>query len=255
MDVSLGWQTDLAVLGRGRSLIEERPDHIVVRTRENPTYHWGNFVLVTDPAAVHDASRWLAVFEQEFPAAAHRAIGLVAEPPSDDAWTGVGLEIERSDVLVTRRPLAPTPPPAGYDVRPLASPTDWVASTALRTAAYPEHGDFERLSTETRAAMAERGEVTWFGAFDGPTLAAELGIVVTGDEVARYQSVLTHAEHRRRGLTTHLLGVADAHIRAAGATTTVIIADQGSDAGRLYRAAGFVLEATTVQAYREPPAI
>jgi GNAT superfamily N-acetyltransferase len=252
MDLPLGWQTDLAVLGLGRSVVEEHADHLVVRTPENPTYHWGNFVLVTDPGAVDDAARWLAAFEDAFPGAAHRAIGLVAEPSDDAPWTSRALEVERSDVLVAHGPLPQAPVPAGYDVRVLAAPEDWAASTVLRETAYPGHGDFERLSTETRAAMAARGEVTWFGAFDGPDLAAELGIVGTGAGVARYQSVLTHPEHRRRGLTTYLLGVADAHARAGGAITTVIIADQDSDPGRLYRAAGFGFDATTVQAYREP---
>lgn len=254
MVLSLGWQTDLAVLRLGRSVIEEHPDHLVVRTPENPKYHWGNFVLVTDPGAADDARSWLAVFEATFPSAAHRAIGLTGEPSDVAAWAEAGLELERSDVLVATDPLPATATPTDYAVRPLSTTADWDSSTLLRETAYPGHGDFERLSTESRAAMAARGEVTWFGAFAGDQLAAELGIVPINGDLARYQSVLTHPDHRRRGLTRHLLGVADAHARSTGATTTVIIADQDSDPGRLYRAAGFRFDVTTVQGYRDPSA-
>src|SRR5690242_3455621 len=100
MDLPLSWTTDLAVRRAGGSSVEERPDHLVVRTPDNPTFHWGNFVLVTDPASVDDAPRWLEVFEKEFPDAAHRAIGLVADPDAA-AWTAVGLAIEHEDVLST----------------------------------------------------------------------------------------------------------------------------------------------------------
>ena len=52
MDVPLSWHTDLAVLAASGSWVEEHADHLVVRTPANPSYHWGNFVLVTDPTAV-----------------------------------------------------------------------------------------------------------------------------------------------------------------------------------------------------------
>ena len=76
----LGWHTDLAVRRLDGSTIEEHDDHVVVRTPSNPLFYWGNFVLVTDPDTVDDADHWLAVFERTFPSAAHRAIGMAAEP-------------------------------------------------------------------------------------------------------------------------------------------------------------------------------
>ena len=52
-----GWATDLAILEMTGSSIDDRGDHVVVRTRGNPDYHWGNCLLVTDPASVDDAHR------------------------------------------------------------------------------------------------------------------------------------------------------------------------------------------------------
>lgn len=250
---SLGWRTDLAVLRLGGSTIERRADHLVVRTPENPAYHWGNFLLVTDPdpGAVDDADRWRARFAAEFPGALHLAIGLPAAP-QPAAWRGTTLEA--SDVLVHHGDVLGRPLPVGYTVRPIVSRADWSASTALNDEHYPGEPEFARQRSATRARLVQEGHLAWFGAFTTAEdrLAAELGIVLVGAGLARYQSVLTHAGHRRRGLTGHLLTVAAQHARARGASTLVIVADADGDAGRLYRAAGFTHTETSWQAYARP---
>ena len=70
---SLGFATDLAVLRAGGSIVVEADDHLVVRTPSNPSYWWGNFVLVADPEL---AARGVDVFHREFPGARHLAIGV-----------------------------------------------------------------------------------------------------------------------------------------------------------------------------------
>jgi len=180
MDLHLGWHTDLAVLRLAGSRIEQHADHVVVRTPTNPTYHWGNFVLVTDPEAVDDAERWVGVFERAFPEAAHRSIGLVSEPTDEQTWQAQGFEVEKDDVLATDSCPTPTPVPGGYLVRRLETAEDWDQSCGLRIVEFAdEQGyeiEFERRSTEVRASMSERGHVAWFGAFHGDRLAAELGM-------------------------------------------------------------------------------
>ena len=100
MDVPLSWRTDLAVLVASGSSVEEHADHLVVRTPSDPSYAWGNFVMVTDPTSVDEAARWESVFTSGLPDAAHRAIGLPVEPTDVAAWTALGLAIEHEDVLV-----------------------------------------------------------------------------------------------------------------------------------------------------------
>lgn len=254
MELPLGWHTDLAVLRLGGASITEYDDHLVVRSPANPTYWWGNFILVTDPDTVNDASGWLTRFEECFADATHRAIGLVAEP-DDQAWNAVTMFVERADVLVARGVVAQQPIAAGYTVQQLVTTQDWAQSTRLRQGAFPKQDDFEERVTATRIAVTAGADVTWFGAFADGDLAAELGIALCGDGVARYQSVLTHPGHRRRGLTSHLLGVAAAHARSLGAETLVILADADTDAGRLYRAAGFTFDSTSWQVSRVPGVI
>lgn len=70
-------------------------------------------------------------------------------------------------------------------------------------------------------------------------LVAQLGIVDCGQGIARYQHVFTAPEHRRRGLTSHLLGVAARWASDRGCNRWVIVADADSDASRLYQACGF----------------
>src|SRR5690348_7749885 len=144
----LGWHTDLAVLRRSGSVIDERPDHLLIRTPHNPLYHWGNFVLVTDPAAVGDAARWLELFEREFPDSAHRSVGLVADPPDPSAWTALDLAIEHDDVLATDARPDAAPVPQGYLVKQLADAVEWEQSHGLRVA--------EFAADDAREAQFER---------------------------------------------------------------------------------------------------
>jgi GNAT superfamily N-acetyltransferase len=252
----LGWHTDLAVRRLEGSTIEEHDDHLVVRTPSNPLFYWGNFVLVTDSDALDDAEHWLTVFERTFPSAAHRAIGMAADPPDLESWRSQDLDIEHDDVLATDVCPEPTPLPQGYLVRQIADASQWEQSTGMRIEEFardsPREAQFERNVTEARIAMTATGSVAWFGAFHGDRLAAELGVVDCGEGVARYQAVVTHADHRRRGLAGHLLGVAARWAADRGARSWVIVADDGSEAARLYRSRGFGPAGRGTRAQRKP---
>src|SRR5262245_31223031 len=60
MDIKgLGWRTDVALLEISGSVLEDRGDHLVVITPDNPTFWWGNFVLLAAPPAdAADARQW-----------------------------------------------------------------------------------------------------------------------------------------------------------------------------------------------------
>ncbi len=251
MDLPVGWLTDLAVLHQSGARIIDRGDHLVVASRDNPGYYWGNFLLVIDPAARDDASRWVAQFRASFPDAQHLCFGLPAEP-DPRPWTAAGLAVSGDEVLFTTTVPALRPVPAGYEVRLLTTDADWaVAAHAdlienARTGAEPIEG-FATFTTgrwKTRRAMSVSGGAAFFGAFQGAQCVADLGIVLCGPdeqgrEVARYQSVLTDAEHRGRGLAGHLIGVAARWAQVRGAQRWVIVAESDQPAGRLYRGLGF----------------
>ena len=84
------------------------------------------------------------------------------------------------------------------------------------------------------------------------TLVASLGIVCC-DTTARYQAVGTDPQHRRRGLATHLLGVAARWSADHGCDRWVIVTEATNPAGRVYRSVGFEQDIGNAQAYRRPP--
>ena len=254
----IGWATDLAILELTGSSVADRGDHLVVRSPHNPGYHWGNCLLVTDPAKVDDADRWAECFATQFPHATWFAAGLVTTPSKPQAWARYGIELEQLDVLVTTTVPRTAPHADGYLVRQLAD-GDWDLLVArdiaenLRTGEYdPEvHERFVRQTVASHRRLCDADVAAWFGAFHGEDLVADLGIVRCG-LMARYQAVGTHPRHRRRGLASHLLGVAAEWSAQRGCDTWVIVTESTNDAGRVYRRAGFTHGDAEVNAYRRP---
>ncbi len=261
-DFPPGWETDLAVLQHTGSIIEERGDHLLVRSPGNPDFHWGNIVFVTDEDAVGDAERWVETFQSVFPEATWVAIGLIRMPRAQsdqDAWAAQGLDLELDEVLTTSALPRQTPLSEGYTVRRLDG-GDWAQSVARSVAENDRTGEHDPLSfgrfarrrAQARRELSERGMAAFFGAFAGEVLVADLGIVRCGT-TARYQAVGTDAEHRRRGLATHLLGTAARWSAGRGCDRWVIITEATNPAGRVYRSVGFEPDTGNAQAYRKPP--
>jgi GNAT superfamily N-acetyltransferase len=255
-DFPPGWATDLAVLELTGSTITDRGSHLVIRTPDNPTFHWGNCLFVADEAAVGDAERWLHEFAVNFPDAYWVAIGLIQMPDGVSTWTAHGLEVELDDVLTTRSPPRQTPLPPGYRVRRFGG-RDWEQSVAsavsendrTREQDPSAYQDFATRRTGARRALSERDVAAFFGAFTEETLVAELGIVRCGT-TARYQHVTTDVQHRRRGLSSHLLGVAGSWAAEHGCDRWVIVTESTNPAGRVYRRAGFRPDTGNAQVYR-----
>lgn len=263
-DLPPGWATDLAIDRLSGADVTEHGDHLVIRSPDQPSYHWGNCVLVLDDGAVDDADRWVAVFTRAFPQARWVAIGLPRMPGDAAAWTAHGLEVTEDEALTTTSVPRLTDPPPGYEVRFLTGDADWEQHVRreveenLAEGRYDPAGHqvFVRTQTTGRRALCDRGVAAWAGAFHQGLLVADLGIVLCehpGGVDARYQSVSTDAAHRRRGLAGHLLGVAALWAAARGATRWVIVTETTNPAGRVYRGVGFEPAPGAVQAYRPPP--
>ena len=253
-----GWATDLAILELTGSIMEDHGDHLVVRTPHNPDFHWGNLLFVTDVESVGDARRWVTTFERAFPEAPWVAIGLVGMPEDRDAWAAHGIDLELDDVLTARTLPRRVTLAQGYTVRRFRD-GDWAQALTQAVAKNDRTGEedpvsfarFAQALTQTRRGLSGRDLGAWFGAFAGPTLVADLGIVRCGD-MARYQDVSTRAEHRRQGLASHLLGVAAQWAADGGCERWVIVTEPTNEAGRVYRGVGFTPDIGSVSAYRRP---
>jgi len=248
---SLGYRTDLIIRDFEGSQIEDRGDHLVIRSPGNPDFWWGNFVLVP-PLAPGDVARWADRFPAEFPGAEHVAIGVDstdAAAPGQAELAAAGLDVERS-VVLTAGPgelRLPRRPNAEATYRALSGDADWEQALALRFAISeggPGGGDseFNRARVATERALTEAGRATWQGAFLGGELVAQMGIVADNTSgLARYQNVETHPGFRQRGLAGTLTWHTGRAGLAAlgGAGTLVIIADPDYVAISVYRSVGF----------------
>ncbi|CAN5406150.1 hypothetical protein BH09ACT8_BH09ACT8_46810 [soil metagenome] len=216
-ELPLGWATDIAVLEHMGSTIDDRGDHIVVRTPQNPLFHWGNCIFVTD--AELELDDVLATS-----ALPHQA-------PLPDGYSAHALNSDEDWEQLVLRDLAVNDEESQHDRQ--------------------SHERFARARVAAYRAMSERDRALFVGAFSAGSLVAELGIVRCGP-LARYQTVGTDPAHRGRGLCAHLLGVAGAWAGDRGAQQWVIVTAATNPAGRVYRRAGFALAEPIVTAYRPP---
>lgn len=261
---SLGVRTDLALLRLGGSTVDDRGDHLVVRSPHNPTFWWGNFLLLPGPPPVEETDRWLEVFATTFPDAQHVAIGFdgVDLTPADAAgFAERGLRVETSAVMTATAVHEPPRPNRDADYRALAGDADWDQLVDLRMAAMDATHEPEGYRTFTLAKVAtirslvDNGHGGWFGAFDDGRLLSAMGLFRAGDGLARFQNVETRPEARGRGLAGTLVH----HVSRYGfdeldARTLVMVADPDYLAIRIYRSVGFAETETMLQAERPPAA-
>ena len=203
------------------------------------------------------------LFRATFPDARHVSIGLPAEP-EPEPWAAFDLPVTSDEVMSTTTLPAQRPAPDGYVISQLLSPGavgcrcggghrgERPHRGAARDASYR---DFTMARMRSRAEMSERGAAAFFGAFVGDECVSNLGIVLCGDDaqgrvVARYQSVQTAFDHRRRGLAGHLVGVAARWAADRGAQRWVIATESDNPAGRLYRSLGFAPDSRSWQVER-----
>jgi ribosomal protein S18 acetylase RimI-like enzyme len=261
MDIaSLAFRTDLAMLENSGSTVEDRGTHLVVRTPANPTYWWGNFLLLaTAPRDEADAQRWLDTFEAAFPEARHRTFGVDGTSGTADdlaPFAALGLDTEWSSVMTATSVHEPPRPNTSATYRQLASDDDWAQQIELDMAG--EEPGTHSIEFVTGRAEAERRLVTagygaWWGAFEDDRLLASMGLFTASPGLARFQNVKTHPDARGRGLAGTLVHrVSRYGFDELGAHTLVMVADPEYLAIRVYRSVGFADTQRQLQVERKP---
>jgi ribosomal protein S18 acetylase RimI-like enzyme len=258
-ELSGGWRTDF-IVHRHDGVIVERDDCIVVRTPKNPTYYWGNFVLLPDVPADDALDHWMARFDveiaQQQPASQHRAFGINAprahaELPS---WVRAGFELQVHDVMqVAPGQLRAPPRLARGDVvfRPAQLERETDAFVELQCADTQGHSldgyrHFRAGKMAAIARMHAAGAAQWFGLWCDGILAADCGLVRDGP-LGRFQYVETHPAWRRRGLCSTLVHEVSAWGFAHwGLQTITMVADPGDVAIGIYRSLGYATVLQTV---------
>ena len=243
---SLGFRTDLALLTDSGSVVEDRGTHLVVRSPDNPSYFWGNFLLLAQPPVPGGEKEVVGAFHTEFPQADHVSIGIDTAELTDEsraAFEAAGMTVDVATVLTASR--LGVPRKVDAEVRALEGDDDWEARARLSQQLYPSASEeafmtFARQKNAQERRLVDAGRGQRFGAFVDGTLVSTAGIFVTEDGVARFQSVETHPDHRRKGLAAAVVHGAGQHaLDRLGVRTLVIVADTDGEAIGIYRRLGF----------------
>lgn len=249
---SLGYRSDLIFI-RFDGQVIDRGRYLVIRSPSNPNYFWGNMLIFDQPPAEGDWQRWPEIFAGEIgspPRVKHKVFGWdtsQGEIGQAEEFVRQGYRLEQMDVLAASQVRPPQHLNEDVQVRPLATERDWQAAldhqVRNREGGHTQdsYREFRRKQNRRYRAMQDAGLGHWFGAFLDDRLVAELGLYVL-DGLGRFQNVVTDADQRRRGIAGTLVYRASlAAMEDLGANQLVIVADRGSDAGRLYRSLGYEL--------------
>lgn len=233
-------------------MVENRGDRLLVRTPDNATYYWGNYLLFDAPPQAGDLARWRALFAQEVggpPEVRHVALG----------WNGVdgdlgdvqpfleaGFRLSESVVLASTSVRRPAKYCDEAEVRPLAEDWEWEAAldnhVACRGEDHEDDAAYRRNAArkiERYRLMVQAGLGRWFGAFLDGRLAGDLGLFVF-EGLGRFETVGTHPDFRRRGVCGALVHQAARFaLERMAAERLVMVADVQYHAARIYESVGF----------------
>jgi GNAT superfamily N-acetyltransferase len=237
---SVGLATDLE-LAKTRGQVIDRDDYFVVRTPDDPSYYFGNLLVLPAAPQVGEVAYWTRKFASELgsdPAIKHVALrwdGIHGDTGATDELVAAGFTVEVLQVMTATSVQAA---PVDVELRPLDA-RELPATAELEYAIGDRHDDVFRRFLHRRATwkqtLVASGLATFWGAFDDGTLVASLGLVSLGTR-ARYQDVQTAASHRKRGIASALLAIAAKDVTAS---ELVIVAEPDSTAARVYGRVGF----------------
>jgi GNAT superfamily N-acetyltransferase len=255
-DLRPGWRTDF-ILHRFGAEVVERDDCLVVRTPANPTFYWGNCLVLPRAPRDADLAHWLARFDEEIcraqPESLHVAIGVDAPYAGEamPAWRADGFELNVTTMLrlVSGELRDPRRPARGEVVVRPVDPAD--EADAVIEVECTDAGPFEpegyraylRRQWLRYPTMHGVGQLQWFGLWCDGTLAATCGLIRDAAEpgaAGRFQRVVTHAAWRRRGLAAALVHAVTAYaLRQWRVGEIYMAADPGEVAIGIYRSLGF----------------
>ncbi len=175
-DLSPSWTTSLAILALTGSTVTDEGDHLVVRTPQNPTFHWGNCIVVRSHDRLGDAAHWQDRFSAAHPDATWLAVGLPRMPDDVAGWTAIGATLEENESLTSST--VPRLLPAPLPVRPVAQDAD----------------DAEAIDLDDLVALLEH-PAKWF-------VRTQLGVWLPGED----DEVDDHLPLRLDGLATWAIG-------------------------------------------------
>lgn len=251
----LSYRTDF-IFHRPNGIVEEHADYWVVRTPNNPTFWFGNFILFKRAPKATDLKPWLKTHRNAFGEFLKHHIFGWDEPREGDisAFLEDGFQTSHGISLMMNEYSTPVPINPSITVRPIQTDEDWEAVLHEQELvdnidfSYPDdNGVFRRKQMMAYQKLIEAGRGHWWGAFEHENLVGDMGLFFDEtNEVGRFQNVSTHPAHRRKRICTTLLDHIVRHaFETVGAKQLVIAtgAEEDNPAIPTYKNFGFQLAA------------
>ena len=227
---------------------------VVARTPGNPTYRWGNFILLNSCPEPGDLEPLIHRARQLFrdqPESLHALIRWDGEaiPETLESWaTQLGMTNDNGMAMRAGRLEARTHPELA--VRPLDLEKDWVEIEELNRTCdpeeIPEQPDYVLFKERLRQSWkvwAKQDGFTWWGGFIDDRLVGQLGMAVCPGGFGRFQSVETAPDMRRQGICSTLVSTVGNHALDHLQCRELLLGiDPEGNASRVYRKLGFTLE-------------
>jgi hypothetical protein len=258
---NLGYLTD-SIVHAFCGVIEEKASCHVIRTPSNPTYYWGNLLVLNTHPLAGDFDLWMAMSEREFDSApGHTTFGWDTNQPGETSqFTDRGFELESNVVLELDELKNPRCFHDNLEMRSIQSDEDWKVVTELQIECgySTEHGDlsgfrrFKELCMKNYRRMHDAGRGDWWGAFLDGELVGDLGLYFTEDKkIGRFQSVETAAPYRCQGVCSTLLFRVCEHA-LVDSVRLIIVTESDSKPESLYRSLGFEFHSRQYGVCRRP---
>lgn len=222
---------------------EDHGDFGVIRTVSNPTFRWGNCLVLPAPPDPTALAAWEAV---------HHALlgtgvpalywpGDALDPALAAAFEARGYAVEDEVPMRMGRSGVPAPSlPPEVTVTPVQSAADWADFARFRLLLWPGlplDYHFGRVSMYWQTAQMHPG--AWWVLRMGGEVIGSMGLF-WHDGVARYQDVDVRPDRHGKGLGRLLFHTVRGRSEAAGDfAEQIIVADRGALAHAWYRRMGF----------------
>ncbi len=245
---SISHKTDL-LFSRFSGNVIDREDCILIQTPENPTFHWGNYILFKEAPQKGDFKKWTELFKSEFPYydEIHHYVFAWLEKSKGEIqeFLDLGFDLEKMILLTAQKVVQPPKYNSQVKIREICSDSNWEdviqnqISCADAKYAGPGYEVFKRKQFTQYRTMVDKGIGQWYGGFLEGKLIAELGLFYI-DSIGRFQNVGTHPDYRRRGVCQTLVyEVARQALISKQASILAMDADEEYYAAKIYESIGF----------------
>ncbi len=244
---SLGMATD-AMFAAFDGAVIDRGDYVVVSTPKNPSFFWGNHLVVPHAPRVDDVEHWTNVFERELPHVKHRAFmcdRIDGEHFDYEPLRALGFIPDPTCVMR----LDGEPRGGGADIVSLAAPPFDLLDACFSNDR-KAYRDFLRIQVDRYTAMIASGFGHWFAILEGGAPIATCGIFPHSLPCWRFQLVAVHPDHRKRGHAAALVASVCREARRDRPAPIIIGCVPGSDAQRIYTRIGFAALEHTIAIVR-----